>query len=109
MTVGHVVLFSRMTEGQSCPGVKLLQKRYEMRTRDMSNLEVVKDLLFQAGALIEMHYAGLMTTNETLLSVIEIIEKAVDAHAEGGTIKAGEIDNNTGLRIQQGWVNDGRA
>jgi len=106
MTEGHVVLFSRMTEGQSRPGVKLLQKSYEMRTRDMSNLEVVKDLLFQAGALIEMHYAGLMTTNETLLSVIEIIEKAVDAHAEGGTIKAGEIDENTGLRIQQGWVND---
>jgi hypothetical protein len=72
----------------------------------MSNLEVVKDLLFQAGALIEMHYAGLMTTNETLLSVIEIIEKAVDAHAEGGTIKVGEIDKNTGLRIKQGWVND---
>jgi hypothetical protein len=72
----------------------------------MSNLEVVKDLLFQAGALIEMHYAGLMTTNETLLSVIEIIEKAVDAHAEGGTIKVGEIDKNTGLRIEQGWVND---
>ena len=77
-----------------------------MRTKDMSNLEVVKDLLFQAGALIEMHYAGLMTTNETLLSVIEIIEKAVDAHAEGGTIKAGEIDENTGLRIEQGWVKD---
>jgi hypothetical protein len=26
MTEGHVVLFSRMTEGQSCPGVKLLQR-----------------------------------------------------------------------------------
>jgi len=79
-----------------------------MRTRDMSNLEVVKDLLFQAGALIEMHYAGLMTTNETLLSVIEIVEKAVDAHAEGGTHKSGEIDKNTGLRIEQGegWIND---
>ena len=100
-----------MSEGESCPdgethSVKLLQKRYEMRTRDMSNLEVVKDLLAQAGGLIEMHYAGLMTTNETLLSVIEIIEKAVDAHAKGGTIKAGEIDENTGLRIQQGLVND---
>jgi hypothetical protein len=72
----------------------------------MSNLEVVKDLLAQAGGLIEMHYAGLMTTNETLLLVIEIIEKAVDAHAKGGTIKSGEIDENTGLRIQQGLVND---
>jgi hypothetical protein len=74
--------------------------------REMDNLEKVKDLLFQAGALIEMHYAGLMTTNETLLSVIEIIEKAVDVHAEGGTIKAGEIDKNTGDRIKQGWVGD---
>ena len=67
----------------------------------MSNLEVVKDLLAQAGGLIEMHYAGLFTTNETLLSLIDIVERAVDAHAEGGTIKAGEIDENTGLRIEQ--------
>jgi len=77
-----------------------------MRTRDMSNLEVVKDLLAQAGGLIEMHYAGLMTTNETLLSLIDIVERAVDVHAEGGTCGAGVIDENTGLRIQQGWVND---
>jgi len=77
-----------------------------MRTRDMSNLEVVKDLLLQAGALIEMHYAGLMTTNETLLSLVDIVERAVDVHAKGGTIKSGEIDENTGLRIQQGLVND---
>ena len=77
-----------------------------MRTRDMSNLEVGKDLLAQAGGLIEMHYAGLMTTNETLLSLIDIVERAVDVHCDGGTIKAGEIDKNTGLRIEQGWVND---
>jgi hypothetical protein len=72
----------------------------------MSNLEVVKSLLDSAAMQIDMHDRGLLTTNETLLSLIEIIEKAVDAHAEGGTIKAGEIDKNTGLRIQQGWVND---
>ena len=77
-----------------------------MRTRDMSNLEVVKGLLGKAGGLIEMHYVGLMTTNETLLSLIDIIERAVDVHAEGGTCKAGEIDENTGLRIEQGWIND---
>ena len=72
----------------------------------MSNLEVVKDLLAQAGGLIEMHYAGLMTTNETLLSLIDIVERAVDVHVKSGTFKAGEIDENTGLRIEQGWIND---
>ena len=77
-----------------------------MRTRDMSNLAVVKDLLDSAAMQIDMHDRGLLTTNETLLSLIEIIEKAVDVHAKGGTIKSGEIDENTGLRIQQGLVND---
>ena len=65
----------------------------------MGNLEMVKDLLAQAGDLIEMHYAGLMTTNETLLTLIDIVEKAVDVHYDGVTCKAGEIDENTGLRI----------
>jgi len=77
-----------------------------MRTRDMSNLAVVKDLLDSAAMQIDMHDRGLLTTNETLLSLIEIIEKAVDVHAEGGTCRSGDIDKNTGLRIQQGWVND---
>jgi len=77
-----------------------------MRTRDMSNLEVVKGLLDSVAMQIDMHDKGLLTTNETLLSLIEIIEKAVDVHAKGGTIKSGEIDENTGLRIQQGLVND---
>jgi len=97
-----------MAEGQSRPGVKLLQKRYEMRTRDMSNLEVVKGLLDSAAMQIDMHDRGLLTTNETLLSLIEIIEKAVDVHADGGTCKSGEIDKNTGLLIRQGegWIND---
>jgi hypothetical protein len=72
----------------------------------MSNLAVVKDLLDSAAMQIDMHDRGLLTTNETLLSLIEIIEKAVDVHAKGGTIKSGEIDENTGLRIQQGLVND---
>jgi hypothetical protein len=72
----------------------------------MSNLEVVKGLLDSAAMQIDMHDRGLLTTNEVLLSLIEIIEKAVDVHAEGGTCKAGEIDKNTGLRIEQGWVND---
>lgn len=79
-----------------------------MRTRDMSNLEVVKSLLDSASMQIDMHDRGLLTTNETLLSLIEIIEKAVDVHADGGTCKAGLIDENTGLLIRQGegWVND---
>jgi hypothetical protein len=77
-----------------------------MRTRDMSNLEVVKGLLDDAANQIDLHNKGLMTTNETLLSLIDIIEKAVDVHAEGGTCKAREIDENTGLRIEQGWIND---
>jgi hypothetical protein len=65
----------------------------------MSNLEMVKDLLGQAGGLIEMHYAGLMTTNETMITLIELVHKAVDVHCDGGTCEAGEIDENTGLRI----------
>ena len=78
-----------------------------MRTRDMSNLEVVKSLLDSAAMQIDMHDRGLLTTNETLLSLIDIIEKAVDVHAEGGTCEAGDIDENTGLRIEsgQGWIN----
>lgn len=77
-----------------------------MRTRDLSNLEVVQDLLMTASVQIDMHAGGLLTTNETLLSLIDIVERAVDVHAEGGTCGAGVIDENTGLRIQQGWVND---
>ena len=82
----------------------------EMRTRDMSNLEVVKGLLDDAANQIDLHNKGLFTTNETLLSLIEIIEKAVDVHCDGGTCKAGEIDENTGLLIRQGegWTNGGR-
>ena len=83
--------------------VKLLQKRYEM-----DNLKQVKGLLDSAAMQIDMHDRGLLTTNETLLSLIDIIEKAVDVHAEGGTCKAGLIDANTGLLIRQGegWIND---
>jgi hypothetical protein len=72
----------------------------------MSNLEVVKGLLDSAAMQIDMHGKKLLTTNETLLSLIEIIEKAVDVHAKGGTYKEGMIDANTGLRIEQGWVGD---
>jgi hypothetical protein len=74
----------------------------------MSNLEVVRELLMTATMQLDLHAGGLLTTNETLLSLIEIIEKAVDVHAEGGTCEAGLIDANTGLRIQQGegWIND---
>jgi hypothetical protein len=86
--------------------VKLLQKRYEMRTRDMSNLEVVKGLLDDAANQIDLHNKGLFTTNEILLSLIDIVERAVDVHVKRGTFRAGEIDENTGLRIEQGWVND---
>jgi hypothetical protein len=79
-----------------------------MRTRDMTSLEVVRDLLDSASMQIDLHDKGLLTTNETLLSLIEIIEKAVDVHADGGTHRSGEIDENTGLRIEQGegWIND---
>jgi hypothetical protein len=79
-----------------------------MRTRDMTSLAVVKGLLDSAAMQIDMHDRGLLTTNETLLSLIEIIEKAVDVHAKGGTCRSGEIDKNTGLLIRQGegWVND---
>jgi hypothetical protein len=79
-----------------------------MRTRDITSLEVVKGLLDSASVQIDMHDRGLLTTNETLLSLIEIIEKAVDVHAEGGTCEAGLIDENTGLRIEQGegWIKD---
>ena len=82
-----------------------------MRTRDMTSLEVVKGLLDSASMQIDMHDKGLLTTNETLLSLIEIIEKAVDVHADGGTRRSGEIDENTGLRIAQGegWINDGEG
>jgi len=79
-----------------------------MRTRDMTSLEVVKGLLDSASMQIDMHDKALLTTNETLLSLIEIIEKAVDVHADGGTCEAGLIDENTGLRIEQGegWIKD---
>ena len=79
-----------------------------MRTRDMTSLEVVRGLLDSASMQIDLHDKGLLTTNETLLSLIEIIEKAVDVHADGGTCEAGLIDENTGLRIAQGegWIKD---
>ena len=72
----------------------------------MDNLEKVKDLLFQAGAVIEFHKSGLMTTNDALLTLIEFLEHAVEVHVEGGTFKAGLIDANTGDRIKQGWVDN---
>jgi hypothetical protein len=74
----------------------------------MTSLEVVRGLLDSASMQIDLHDKGLLTTNETLLSLIEIIEKAVDVHADGGTCEAGLIDENTGLRIAQGegWIKD---
>jgi hypothetical protein len=74
----------------------------------MSNLEVVKEILMTASMQIDLHDKGLLTTNETLLSLVNIIERAVDVHAKSGTCEAGKIDENTGLRIEpgQGWIDD---
>lgn len=67
----------------------------------MTNLEVVKDLLATMSMQIDLHAKGLLTTNETMITLIELVHKAVDVHCDGGTCKAGEIDENTGLRIPE--------